>query len=284
MLQGRISMDLGLTHRVALVAGGSSGLGRAIATELAREGADVVICARDPARLAAAEVQLRELSKGRVIASQVDLEDEHAARRWVDDAAARMGRIDIVVTNSGSPPIGPPSAFAPDDYRRAVDRVLHPPIALALAVLPYMKAGRWGRILFLTSEAVHRPIANLTLSGVARSGLVRFAEALVAELGASGITVNVLASGYMRTRPVERLAAEMAARAGTDLESQLRVIGDHIPIGRIGDPGELASIAAFLVSERAAFVTGTLQLVDGGAAATGGQSAHLTTASRNVFV
>jgi 3-oxoacyl-[acyl-carrier protein] reductase len=194
-----------------------------------------------------------------------------------------MGRIDIAVTNSGAPPIGPPTAFATADYRRAVDKVLHPPIALALAVLPAMRAARWGRVLFLTSETVHRPITNLALSGVARSGLLRFAEGLVAELGASGVTVNVLASGYMRTRPVERLAAEMAARAGSDVETQLRAIADHIPIGRVGDPAELAAAAAFLVSERAAFITGTLQLVDGGASVTGGQAAHLSGASRDVF-
>lgn len=277
-------MDLGLTHRVALVAGGSSGLGLAIASELVREGADVVIGARDPARLAAAEARLRAIADGRVIASRVDLEDDQAVRRWVDDAAARMGRIDIAVTNSGTPPIGPATAFTPGDYRRAVDRILQPPIALALAALPHMRPSRWGRILFITSETVHRPIANLTLSGVARSGLMRFAQALVAELGASGITVNVLASGYMRTRPVEQLAAEMAARAGTDVETQLRVIAGHIPVGRVGDPREFASVAAFLASERAAFVTGTLQLIDGGASVTGGQPAHLTTASRDVLV
>jgi len=277
-------MDLGLTHRVALVAGGSSGLGLAIATELAREGADVVIGARDPSRLAAAEARLTATAKARVVALQVDLEDERSVRRWVDDARARMGRIDVVVTNSGAPPIGPPTAFAPEDYRRAVDKVLQPPITLALAALPYMKAARWGRVLFITSETVHRPIANLTLSGVARSGILRFAEALVAELGASGITVNVLASGYMRTRPIERLATEMAARAGTDIETQFRAMGDHIPVGRIGDPREFAAVAAFLASERAAFITGTLQLVDGGASVTGAQPAHLTTASRNVIV
>lgn len=277
-------MDLGLRHRVALVAGGSSGLGLAIATELAIEGADVVIGARDPARLAAAEARLAAVARGRVVASRVDLEDDHAVRRWVDDAAARMGRLDIAVTNSGAPPIGPATAFAPDDYRRAVDKVLYPAIALALAALPHMRAAGWGRLLFIASETVHRPVANLTLSGVARSGILRFAEALVAELGASGITVNVLAPAYLRTPPVDRAAAELAARAGSDVESQVRAMADHIPLGRVGDPRELAAVAAFLASERASFVTGTLQLVDGGAGATGGQPGHLRIASPNAFV
>ena len=277
-------MDLGLEHRVALVAGGSSGLGLAVAAELAAEGADVVIGARDPARLAAAEARLRAIAKGRVLASQIDLEDEASVRHWVEDAAGRMGRIDIVVTNSGAPPIGPATAFAPSDYRRAVDRVLYPAITLALAALPYMKAARWGRVLFIASETVHRPVANLTLSGVARSGILRFAEALVAELGASGITVNVLAPAYLRTPPVDRAAAELAARAGTDVETQIRAMADHIPLGRVGDPRELASVAAFLASERAAFVTGTVQLVDGGASVTGGQPGHLGIAGRNAFV
>jgi 3-oxoacyl-[acyl-carrier protein] reductase len=277
-------VDLGLRHRVALVAGGSSGLGLAIATELAIEGADVVIGARDPARLAAAEARLAAVARGRVVASRVDLEDDHAVRRWVDDAAARMGRLDIAVTNSGAPPIGPATAFAPDDYRRAVDKVLYPAIALALAALPHMRAAGWGRLLFIASETVHRPVANLTLSGVARSGILRFAEALVAELGASGITVNVLAPAYLRTPPVDRAAAELAARAGSDVESQVRAMADHIPLGRVGDPRELAAVAAFLASERASFVTGTLQLVDGGAGATGGQPGHLRIASPNAFV
>ena len=277
-------MDLGLTNRVALIAGGSSGLGFAIAAELASEGADVVIGARDPTRLAAAEARLKALAKGRVLASLVNLEDEPSVRRWVDDAAARMGQLEIVVTNSGSPPIGPPTAFALEDYRGAIDKVLYPPITLALTALPHIKAARWGRVLFIASETVHRAVPYLTLSGVARSGIVRFAEALVAELGASAITVNVLAPSYMRTRPVERAAAELAARAGSDVETQLRAMADHIPLGRIGDPRELAAVAAFLASERAAFITGTLQLVDGGVSAAGGQPAHLTTASRNVFV
>ena len=277
-------MDLGLTRKVALVAGGSSGIGLAIASELAREGADVVLGARDPDRLAAAEASVRAIAAGRVVASRVDFEDEHAVRGWVDSAAEQLGRIDIVVTNSGSPPIGPPSAFTPSDYRRAVDRVMHPPIALTLAALPYLRARRWGRVLLVTSETVRRPIVNLTLSGVARAGLLRFAEALVAELGGSGVTVNVLASGYMRTRPVEQLAAELGARMGGGAEDGFRAIADHIPVGRVGDPRELAALAAFLASERAGFITGALHVIDGGASATGGQSSHLTAASRDVFV
>jgi 3-oxoacyl-[acyl-carrier protein] reductase len=277
-------VDLGLSHRVALVAGGSSGLGLAIAAELVAEGADVVIGARDAARLAAAEARLNAIGVGRAIAAQVDLEDEGSVRRWVDGAAARMGRLDIVVTNGGAPPIGPPTAFTPGDYRRAVDQVLYPAITLALAALPHMRRARWGRVLFIASETVHRPVANLTLSGVARSGILRFAEALVGELGASGITVNVLGPAYLRTPPVDRAAAELAARAGSDIESQIRAMADHIPLGRVGDPGEFAAVAAFLASERASFVTGTLQLVDGGASATGGQPGHLSVASPNAFV
>jgi 3-oxoacyl-[acyl-carrier protein] reductase len=277
-------MDLGLTHRVALIAGGSSGMGLAIAAELASEGADVVIAARNPERLAAAEARLKAVAKGRVITTQLDLEDEAAVRGWVEHIAGQLGRLDIVVTNTGGPPIGPATSFAIADYRRAIDKVLVPAIALALAAVPYMKAARWGRILMITSETVHRPVVNLTLSGVARAGLQRFAEALVADLGASGVTVNVLAPAYVRTPPIERAAAELAARAGTDAETQIRGMADHIPLGRIGEPRELAAMAAFLASERAAFVTGTVSLVDGGACAAGGQPKHLALASPTAFV
>ncbi|RKH08576.1 SDR family oxidoreductase [Corallococcus sp. CA053C] len=258
-------MELGLAHKVALVAGGSSGLGLAVAEELAKEGAHVAIGARDADRLAQAEARVKAVARGgRVLATRVDVKDDASVRRWVEDVAAKLGALHIVVTNSGGPPPGPASSFGVDAYRSAADAVLLPPISLALAALPHLKKAGWGRLLFITSETVHRPVARFALSGFSRMGIIGFSAALVQELGDAGITVNVLAPGYMRTPPVERTAG----KAG-DVEAGLRDMGAHIPLKRVGLPEEFAAAAVFLASERASFITGTVQLVDGGASVIG---------------
>lgn len=267
-------MDLGLTGRVAAIAGGSSGLGLAIARELAREGADVAICGRDPDRLATAVRDLRAIARGQVLGARVDLQRDDETRRWIDDTAARAGRLDIAVANSGGPPLGHPTAFDIAGYRAAADTVLYPAISVALAALPHLRARGWGRLLFIASETAVRPVGDLALSGVFRSGILRFAQGLVAELAASGITVNVLAPAYIRTPPVERAAAGLAAQRGTDVETEVRRMVRHIPLGRIGALDEFAAVAAFIASERAAFVHGTVQLVDGGACAAGALPSH----------
>ncbi|RUL78780.1 SDR family oxidoreductase [Dyella choica] len=270
-------MDLGLHDKVALVAGGSGGLGFAIAHELVKEGAHVAICGRDPERLAAAEDRLRSLGKGRVMAARVDVREAAAIPPWVDSVVQEFGRLNIVVTNNGGPPAGYPSQFDLAAYRAAADTSLFPAIQLALTTLPHLRAQGWGRLLIITSETVVRSIGDLTLSGVARAGLVRFAHGLVAELGASGVTVNVLAPAYLRTGPIERLAAQMAPRFAGDCEASMRALANHIPVGRVGEASEFAALAAFLASDRAGFITGTVQLVDGGACAAGGLPDHLTT-------
>ncbi|WNG46576.1 SDR family oxidoreductase [Archangium minus] len=257
-------MELGLAGKVALVAGGSSGLGLAVAEELAKEGAHVAIGSRDPEKLSRAERRLKELARGQVHATAVDLKNPDAVHRWVEDIAGRMGALHIAVTNSGGPPPGPATKFGIAAYRDAVDSVLLPPISLALAALPYMKSARWGRLLFITSETVVRPVARFALSGFSRLGIVGFSSALVQELGDCGVTVNVLAPGYTRTPPVERTAG-----AEGDVDAGLRAMAAHIPLRRVGLPEEFAAAAAFLASERASFITGTVQLVDGGASVIG---------------
>lgn len=256
-------MDLGLEGRVALIAGGSSGLGLAVAGELAREGAHVAIGARDRDRLASARRSLEQVARGRVHTTSVDVTDDVAARRWIGDVAAEFGAVHILVVSGSSPPVGTASQFGIEDYRRAIERNLFPPIRLALAALPHMKAARWGRILFVTSETANHPVGMLALSGVARAGVVRFAEALASEVGMDGITVNLLAPGATRTEMVERAAAKMAPDG--DVEAELRSWGSNNAVGRIGRLEEFAAVATFLASERASFVTGRVHLMDGGA-------------------
>jgi 3-oxoacyl-[acyl-carrier protein] reductase len=266
-------MDLGLDGKVALIAGGSSGLGLAVATELAKEGAHIAVGARDPGRLAAAERSLKEVARGQVATTSVDLTDRAAAWRWVGQVAADFGALHVVVVSGGNPTFGMASQFDTADYQAALNTVLFPVIDVSLAALPHLKAARWGRLLYVTSETAMAPIASLTLSGVSRAAVVRFAQALAADTGPHGITVNVLAPGATRTQMVERAAAKVAGADG--VEAMIARMGQHNALGRIARPDEFAAVAAFLASERASFVTGTVHLIDGGASVIGHEQLYV---------
>lgn len=265
-------MDLGLENKVALVTGGSSGIGLAIARELAAEGAHVAIGARDSVRLSAAQCSVKEVARGRVHVTSVDITDSAATRRWIDEVAAEFGALHIVVVSGGSPPAGNAANFETADYRPALDRVLMPAVDVALAALPHLRRAQWGRVLFVASETASVPISGLAMSGMTRAAITRFAQSLATEVGRDGVTVNVLAPSLTRTPGLERVFAQRAADGAID--ELFEAMGSHTAIGRIARPDELAAVAIFLASERASYVTGTVQLVDGGASVVGPAWSH----------
>jgi 3-oxoacyl-[acyl-carrier protein] reductase len=256
-------MDLGLRGRVALVAAGSKGLGRAVADELAAEGMAVAICARGREALDEACAAIRARS-GRAHAIVADVAVSGEPARIVREAEQALGPIDVLVTNAGGPPSGKFDALTERDWDAAVRELLTSAVEFARAVLPGMRERRWGRILNITSIAASQPVDGLMLSNSIRSAVLAFAKTLSNEVAADGVTVNNLLPGYTRTDRVVSLAQQQeAAGRGTAAE----LIGRweaEIPMGRLGEPREMAALAAFLASERAGYITGQSIAVDGG--------------------
>lgn len=256
-------MDLGLTGKVALVAASSRGLGRAVAEELAREGARLVLCARGEGALMETAATLRATGAA-VEGIAADVSRPADVARVVDAGVAAYGRIDILVTNSGGPPAGPFEAHDAEAWHEAVRQNLDSVVELTRAVLPGMKARRWGRIINVTSIAVKQPVDNLILSNSVRAAVTGFARTLANEVASFGITVNNVMPGYTRTQRVDELAARNAELRGTSPEAETSVWERQIPMGRLGRPEEFAAMVAFLASERASYTTGASIPVDGG--------------------
>ena len=257
-------MDLGLRNKVALIAAGSRGLGRAVAEELAAEGASLVLCAREPQTLAEVAATIADNTGAHVLAVPADVTDVNQITRVVESGNERFGRIDILVTNAGGPPAGTFEQLTRDQWEDAVRLTLFSAIELTRQVLPGMKERRWGRILNITSIAVKQPVENLMLSNSLRAGLTGFARTLANEVAAEGITVNNILPGYTRTERLEDLAQMMAEKQGISSDEFRAKWEREIPMGRLGEPREFAALAAFLVSERASYITGTSMQVDGG--------------------
>lgn len=259
-----LRMDLGLKDKVALVAAGSAGLGLAVATELAREGARVAICGRDETRLAAAADAIRGAGEHSVFTVAVDVAESTGAKRFVDEAAAHFGRVDILVTNAGGPPSGEFLDLDEDAWRKGVDLTLLSAVNLCYAAVPYMRQAGGGRIIAITSVSVKQPLRNLTLSNSIRAAVVGLTKTLSIELAPYNILVNSVLPGWTRTQRVDELMAARSAKQGMPREQvEAGIVGD-IPLKRMGEPEEFAALVAFLASERASYVTGVAIPVDGG--------------------
>ncbi|HJZ81101.1 MAG TPA: SDR family oxidoreductase [Pyrinomonadaceae bacterium] len=257
-------MDLGLNNKVALVAAASRGLGRAVAEELAAEGASLIICARKAETIEHVAGEIAGASGVEVLGVAADVSNPADVARLISSGVARFGRIDILVTNAGGPPAGQFESFSLAQWEEATRLLLHSAVELARQVLPGMKERRWGRILNITSIAVKQPVDNLILSNSVRAAVTGFARTLANEVASFGVTVNNIMPGYTRTERVEELARMMAEKQGITPADFIARWEKEIPMGRIGSPREFAALAAFLVSERASYLTGTSIPVDGG--------------------
>ncbi|MDJ0364923.1 SDR family oxidoreductase [Hymenobacter sp. H14-R3] len=257
-------MDLGITGKVALVTAASKGLGRAVAEELAAEGASLVLCARTDATLQATCTAIRAATGARVLGVAADVANPADVARLVQAALAEFGQVDILVTNAGGPPAGTFEQHDAAAWDAATRLLLSSVVELTRAVLPGMQARGWGRILNITSIAVKQPVAGLMLSNSLRAAVTGMARTLATEVAASGVTVNNILPGYTRTERVEHLASAAATRDNISPEQATERWTSEIPMRRLGEPREFAALAAFLCSERASYITGTSTAVDGG--------------------
>jgi 3-oxoacyl-[acyl-carrier protein] reductase len=245
-------MDLGIAGRTAIVGGASAGIGRAIAAALVAEGVQVVLSSRDPERTTAAAEEV-----GAAAGIAWDTADVAGADGLVDAAEAAVGPIDIVVVNTGGPPAGPdPLAFDDDAWEAAHRNLVRSPMALLRRTLPGMRERRWGRVVGVASTSVREPIGNLMLSNAERSATLAAFKTLAREVAPDGVTINTLLTGRIATR---RMASIHGSLEEAEAQAQAAV-----PAARLGRPEEMAWAAAFLCSERAAYVTGTALPVDGG--------------------
>lgn len=257
-------MDLGLRGRVAIVAAASKGLGKAVAEGLAREGAEVAICARTPSDLETTARHIQEVSGQQVFWQSVDVGDTSAVAEFVNKVDGRFGRVDICVTNTGGPPSKLFAATTDEDWRTWTEQLLMSVVYFAKAVLPRMQKQNWGRFLTITSYSVKQPVEGLLLSNSLRAGVTGIVRTLANEYAAGGITVNNVCPGYTHTDRLDELAGMMGARTGASAEEVFAGWKKLIPAGRLGTPEEFASVVAFLASERASYINGVSLAVDGG--------------------
>jgi 3-oxoacyl-[acyl-carrier protein] reductase len=257
-------MDLGLKGRVAIVAAASKGLGLAVATEIAREGAQVAICARSAKNLEQAAANIRKVGGSEVFWQALDVTDAAKVSAFVDAVEKKFGRVDICVTNAGGPPSKTFLDVTLEDWRATVDLTLMSAIHFAREVLPRMRKNKWGRLVTITSLSVKQPIDGLMLSNSIRAAVTGMARTLANEFGPHGITVNNVCPGYTLTERLDELAEVAAQKGGIAREDVFKRWASMVPLGRLGRPEEFAAVVAFLVSERASYVNGTSIAVDGG--------------------
>lgn len=257
-------MDLGLKGRRALVMGASKGLGRSIADALAEEGAALVVSGRDQARLDAAAAELKARGAAAAHGIPADVARGEDMDRLADGAVAALGGVDILVLNHGGPPPCTASEMREEDLVAWFQRIVVSPIRIANRLIPPMRERKWGRVIAVGSTGMQHPIPNLALSNTLRASIWAWLKTLSGEVAKDGVTMNVLAPGSILTDRIIETQTKAAEKKGVPLDDALAEAAREIPAGRIGAPEEFGPTGAFLASDKAAYVTGSMVRVDGG--------------------
>ena len=261
-------MNLGLKNKVALVLASSKGLGLACAMVLYEEGANVVICSRSEENLTRAKEEIEALesinSNNKVLSIVANLMYEDQIKNLVDKTINQFGRIDILIHNAGGPPSGPIEKITTKDWSNSIDLNLMSFIKSSELIIPYMKKQNYGKIIAITSVSVKQPLNNLVLSNTTRLGIVGFAKTLSNEYAKYNILVNVVCPGPTLTDRMKQLINTTVQNTGQTFEEVEKTWVDKIPLGRLGEPEELANLVVFLASDKASYITGTVIQVDGG--------------------
>ncbi|MFX1325574.1 MAG: SDR family oxidoreductase [Promethearchaeota archaeon] len=261
-------MDLDLKDKVALVLASSKGLGFACAKAFYEEGANVVICSRSLENLAKAKEKIEEENsineENRVLPIVADLMFEDQIKKLIDTTMKEFGRIDILVHNAGGPPSGTVESVTNKDWVNSIDLNLLSFIKITDLVLPIMKQQNSGKIIAITSVSVKQPLDNLVLSNTTRLGVVGFAKTLANFYAKDNILVNVVCPGPTLTDRMKELINKTAENTGKSFKEAENAWKELIPLGRLGNPEEIANLVVFLASEKASYITGTVLQVDGG--------------------
>lgn len=257
-------MDMGLKDRVAIVAASSTGLGRAVALGLAREGAKLALCARTEVTLKTTATEIEHETGVEVLARALDVTSYEQVRAFVAETVNRFGQVDICVANAGGPPAKPFSQTTVEDWQSGVNLNLMSTLYFAREVLPLMQKRKWGRFITITSMSVKQPVDNLILSNSVRAAVSGLVKSLSNEYAQDNVLVTNACPGYTQTARLDQLAEKIAKAEGSTPDQIRARWSSQIPMGRLGRPEEFASLVVFLASEHSSYITGASIAVDGG--------------------
>ena len=257
-------MELGLRNKVVLVPASSKGIGFGVAKVLATEGCKVAICSRDQESISTARESItRETGNKDVLAVKADISVKADAEHLVDETTKKFGTIDILAYNTGPPRPGTFADLKDSDWEQGVKLLLMSAVWLTKRAVPGMLEKKWGRLIYITSSALRQPVPNLVLSNAIRLSLAGLSKSLALEYGSRGITSNGIMQGHILTDRQRQVARDLSSRTGKSLEEAMKQMLQDVPIGRYGSSEEVGHLVAFLASERAGYINGTMIAVDG---------------------